>query len=239
MKLTFWGAARTVTGSMHHVETGGKAISSGLRVVSGTASGSLRAQQPLSVSGGGHRGGDPFARPHRPQRQPADAGSQRVSRGRSTRRQRQSICVWRCWRIRRIFKKRTRSSAIAGERTARPSAGTIANARRSTRSRTPSTLIRCFSRCSWRTERSSRAACATGLMTLGTCSGRRHLIVEADGMRLAFLGRRGTARPAHHPRSPAAGSGGLPDHGEHLRRPAAQTDRTRGGKTGRGGEPDG
>src|ERR1700687_3156640 len=24
MKLTFWGAARTVTGSMHHVETGGK-----------------------------------------------------------------------------------------------------------------------------------------------------------------------------------------------------------------------
>src|SRR6202035_5484846 len=24
MKITFWGAARTVTGSMHHVETGGK-----------------------------------------------------------------------------------------------------------------------------------------------------------------------------------------------------------------------
>src|SRR5579871_261199 len=24
MKLTFWGAAQTVTGSMHHVETGGK-----------------------------------------------------------------------------------------------------------------------------------------------------------------------------------------------------------------------
>src|SRR5262245_34743264 len=24
MQITFWGAARTVTGSMHHVETGGK-----------------------------------------------------------------------------------------------------------------------------------------------------------------------------------------------------------------------
>jgi metallo-beta-lactamase family protein len=24
MKLTFWGAAKTVTGSMHHIETGGK-----------------------------------------------------------------------------------------------------------------------------------------------------------------------------------------------------------------------
>ena len=51
MKLTFWGAAGTVTGSMHLLETGGKRYPTGLRTVSGPPQGRRPKNRNLPFPG--------------------------------------------------------------------------------------------------------------------------------------------------------------------------------------------
>ena len=71
VSVTFWGAARTVTGSMHLVEAGGNRLLLDCGLFQGPRDESPRAQQHASRSTREHRRRRPQPRPHRPLRQPA------------------------------------------------------------------------------------------------------------------------------------------------------------------------
>ena len=77
MKLTFWGAAGTVTGSMHLLETGGKRYLLDCGLYQGRRKDADRRTASCLFRLVDRRGGA-LARPHRPQRQPADAGEERI-----------------------------------------------------------------------------------------------------------------------------------------------------------------
>ena len=66
MKLTFWGAAQTVTGSMHQVETGGERYLLDCGLYQGRRQEAFERNSAFPVPGHSVDGRDPVARPHRP-----------------------------------------------------------------------------------------------------------------------------------------------------------------------------
>ncbi len=80
MKVTFHGAAQTVTGSQHLVEVNGKRILLDCGFFQGKRTEIVRAEPQLSIRPAHAGCGGALARPYRPQRESSQPGEERVSR---------------------------------------------------------------------------------------------------------------------------------------------------------------
>ena len=148
MKLTFWGAAGDVTGSMHLVEGGGKRILLDCGLNQGRRKEADRKNRNLPFAGLIDRRGGAFARAYRPQRQPAHAGEERLFAGRSTpRRPRIDLCNWMLRDTAHIQEK---DAEFLNKRLEQRKATGLARRARWSRSTpwpTPNARCRCSSRC--------------------------------------------------------------------------------------------
>ena len=93
MKVHFYGAAQTVTGSQHLLEVNGHRLLLECGLYQGRRQESYERNQnfPFDPSAGGC--GDPVARAYRSQRQPAEPGEDGVYAGGSTRPRRRRTCA--------------------------------------------------------------------------------------------------------------------------------------------------
>ena len=193
MKLTFWGAAGTVTGSMHLVETGGKRVLLDCGLYQGRRKDADAKNRNLPFAGRVDRRGDSLARAHRPQRQSADAGEERVRRA----------DLHDAGDHRPVQLDAARHGAHPGEGRGVPEQAAGAAARqhagwrtatssRSTRRRTRRRRSRCSSRCRITTPQAvDPGADATRASTPGTCSGRPSWCCRRRGrppVRLGYSG---------------------------------------------------
>ena len=78
MKITFHGAARTVTGSQHLLEVNGCRVLLECGLYQGKRGETYERNQNFPFDPAHAGRGDPLARPHRPQRQPAEPGQTRL-----------------------------------------------------------------------------------------------------------------------------------------------------------------
>ena len=230
MKLTFWGAAGEVTGSMHLVESGGKRFLLDCGLHQGRRKDADRKNRHLPFDASSidavvlshahidHSGNLPTL------------VQTRLLPGPSTPLRPPSICATGCCATPPISRRRTPSSSTSGAEHRkiqgpgqRPRDAALHHGgRRADAAAVSAGPVPLPADPGAGTDlRALRCRPHSGLFLRGAARSLQRR-ARAPGV----LGRRRAAEPAHHPRPRADAAGRLPDHGEHLRRAPAQERRT-------------
>ena len=231
--VTFWGAARTVTGSMHRLDAGGQTLLLDCGLFQGRRAESRAPQPRLPVPPEGHRRRRPQPRPHRPLRQPAQPRHARASPGRSTAPRPRAPWPRSCSATPPRSRRRTPPTSTASATRGEPKVEPLYDGRDVYR-----TLLRLKAVPLRHAVRGRPAGSRRRSSTPATCSARRwsRLRIDAPGRRAAAdVHRRPRPAGPADPARPGPGAAGRPAHQrEHLRRPHPRAGRRDGRAARRG-----